>query len=47
MNNLQVLLKKPIDLKLTGTFKATWLIFWKKYPFEVQEKVSLKGLMGR
>lgn len=40
---LQMLLGKQMEIKITGKLKATWFIFWKKYPFEHQEKLSMKS----
>lgn len=36
---------RKIDLKISGKLKATWFVFWKKIPFEYQEKISPKDLM--
>ena len=41
---LQALSGGPMELKITGTLKATWFIFWKRYPFEYSDKLKLKGL---
>lgn len=42
---LMVLMGKTIKFKVTGVVKATWFIFWKKYPFDYEEKLSVKNLM--
>ncbi|MBX9853625.1 MAG: hypothetical protein K2X86_17920 [Cytophagaceae bacterium] len=44
---LKALQGKGLELQIKGKFKATWLIFWKNYPFEFKEKISLKGLIGK
>jgi hypothetical protein len=36
---------RKIDLKISGKLKATWLIFWKRFPFEYQQKISPKDFM--
>jgi hypothetical protein len=36
---------RKIELKISGNLKATWFIFWKRFPFEYQQKISLKDLM--
>jgi len=42
---LQMLMGKSTEIKITGKLKATWFIFWKKYPFDYQEKLSMKSFM--
>ncbi len=41
---LKALSGGPMELKITGMLKATWFIFWKRYPFEYSDKLKLKGL---
>lgn len=33
------------QLKLTGIIKATWFIFWKKFPFEYETSMNLGSFM--
>jgi hypothetical protein len=42
---LKALLGSPLELEMTGNFNATWFVFWKKYPFDFKEKVSLKSFI--
>lgn len=41
---LAVLMGKKTELHATGMFKATWFIFWKRFPFEMKENVSMNGM---
>lgn len=41
---LAVLTGKKTELQATGLVKATWFIFWKKFPFDMKENVSMQGL---
>jgi hypothetical protein len=29
------------EVKVSGKFKVSWIIFYKRFPFEYQEKISL------
>ena len=45
-DGLSLMMGGSVKLKAAGIVKGTWLIFSKKYPFEVQENLSLRDLKG-
>lgn len=44
---LSMLTGSQPEIRVSGVFKATKFIFWKKYPFEFKEKVSMNNFMGK
>jgi hypothetical protein len=45
-DGLSLMMGGSVKLKAAGVVKGTWLIFSKKYPFEVQENLSLRDFNG-
>lgn len=41
---LMMMMGKRTELRVAGKLKATWFIFWKRYPFDYKENLSLNNM---